>query len=35
MIDPSPEEFARFVVDLVTRGLAVSPAGPGPQGEAG
>ena len=32
-IDPSPEAFARFVVDLVTRGLAVSPAGRAPEGE--
>ncbi len=35
MIDPSPEDFARFVVDLVTRGLAAPPAPPAPQGEPG
>jgi len=35
MIDPSPREFARFVADLVTRGLAVSPAAPASQGETG
>ncbi|MEP7028873.1 MAG: TetR family transcriptional regulator [Candidatus Eisenbacteria bacterium] len=28
MIDPSPEDFARFVVDLVTRGLAAPPGAP-------
>jgi hypothetical protein len=35
MIDPSPREFARFVADLVTRGLAASPAAPASQGETG
>jgi AcrR family transcriptional regulator len=34
-IDPSPREFARFVADLVTRGLAASPAAPKTQGETG
>jgi AcrR family transcriptional regulator len=32
-IDPSPSAFARFVADLVTRGLAAQPASAAPEGE--
>jgi len=35
MIDPEPAAFARFVADMVTRGLAASPATAAPEGDRG
>jgi TetR/AcrR family transcriptional regulator len=35
MIDPEPAAFARFVADMVTRGLAAPPATAAPEGDRG